>query len=144
MSTMVRPDPTQSQGGQTHGFDGLADIDHLLKQLCLLFMPPRGIHDDDIEPFLFKLGHPQSRDGHGVGLCITPVKGDLGLGRVLFQLVERSCSEGVGADETGSEAFSLVVHGELWRSSRAAGQYGAGSVGLRISNVGDGGTREDG
>jgi hypothetical protein len=81
------------------GLDRLANLHHLLEQLRLLLMPPRGIDDDDLEPFLLKFRHTLAGDGDGIRLSVRAEVGYFGFGCGLSGLVEGTSTEGVGADD---------------------------------------------
>lgn len=74
-------------------------------------MATGGIDDDDLDPLLFELFDALLGDGDGVGLGVATVEGDADASGVLFQLVEGTCSEGIGADHGYSPAFLFVVVG---------------------------------
>lgn len=73
--------------------DGFSNLDHLLKKFRLLLMPPRGINDDDLEAFLFKLCDTLCSNCDRVGLRIGTKVGDLGFCGRLPGLVESTRAE---------------------------------------------------
>ncbi len=76
-------------------------------------MAARCVDDDDLEPLLLELVDAVTRHHGRVRLCQAAVVRDLGLGRILLQLVKGAGTEGVGAHQAGPEAARLVVPGEL-------------------------------
>ena len=52
------------------GLYGLANLHHLLKELGLLFMSTRRIHNDDIETLFLELGNTLRCNGNGICLRV--------------------------------------------------------------------------
>ena len=92
---------------------GVTHRQHLLEQTVLLFVPPTGVHDDHLKPFVSKHLHPVRRDDHGVHLRVAAVEGDAGLGGVLFELVIGAGPECVRTHQTRLPALLLIVIGQL-------------------------------
>lgn len=105
----------------------LANLHHLLKQLALLPMPARRIHNNHIEPFLLELRHTFRGNRYGVGFGVRPEVSDFGFGCGLAGLVECAGAECVGADDGGFEPPALVVDCKLGRGrSRESGNEEGG------------------
>ena len=108
--------------GRIEDHDGLVrrhsllDLDHLVKEILLLSVTTGGINNDDFELFLFEFVDTFSCDNDGIGLGQTTIVGDLGLGRILLELIEGTGTEGIGANEGSLEASCLVPAGELGTS----------------------------
>lgn len=79
-------------------------------------MPSTRINNNNLHALLAKLVDSLFSDHDRVRLGVRTVVRNLGLGRVLLELVKRACSEGVGADERGPEAFAGVVGCELYEA----------------------------
>ncbi len=92
---------------------GLPNLYHLLKQLRLLLMPSRRVHNNDLKPLLLELCHTLRRNRHWVRLGVRAKVGDLGFCRGLSRLVEGTRTEGVCADDARFEPAFLVVDGEF-------------------------------
>lgn len=93
--------------------DGGGDLLHLFEEGSLLLVTTAGVDDDDLIALLLELLHALLGDLDGIGLGVAAVEGDLGLGGVLLELIERTGTEGVGAHEAGLPALPLVVVGQL-------------------------------
>lgn len=55
--------------------DRLPNLDHLLKELALLPMPPRRIDDYDLEPLGTELGHSGQSDSDGIRFGVAAIEG---------------------------------------------------------------------
>lgn len=71
------------------------------------------VDNDNLHPLLLKLLYAIPGDDDRVRLGVRAEIGDLGLSRVLLQLVEGTRTESVGANETRFEALAGVVGSKL-------------------------------
>ena len=91
------------------GADSFLNLFHFIKELGFLFVSTWGIDDDDFHALVFELGNSFFGDGNWVSFDVASVEGNSYLGCVLFQLIEGSSSEGIGANHGDSPAFLFVV-----------------------------------
>jgi hypothetical protein len=95
------------------GLHCLLNLLHLIEELCLLLMPSRGIHDNDLHAFFFELGHTFLSDRNGVSLDVATIEGNSYLRCVLLELVKGTCSESISAYHCHSPSLLLIVVGDL-------------------------------
>ena len=79
------------------GLDGSLDLHHLVEEVLFLPMSTAGVDDDDLELLLFELIDAILGHDDRIRLRQRAVVWDLGLGGILFQLIERAGSKGIRA-----------------------------------------------
>ena len=95
------------------GFDGAADVDHLVKQVLLLLVPARCVDNDHIKAVLFEGRDTCRRNRDGIRLCVRAIERNARLGCILLELVKSAGAERISTHETRPVAALLVPERQL-------------------------------
>ena len=86
---------------------------HLFEQGILLFVPSRGVDNNDLETLVFEHLNPIASYDSRVDLSVAPIEGNASFRSILLQLIVSSSSECVSTHKAGFPVLLLVVIGKF-------------------------------